>query len=662
MVKLLANFFVQYYSVPMQGRLQNVFLFLALAAVCLPSPAAATAFSLDCTIGFNGYFQLNHWSPLNVVIENRGRAVHGKLEVVVTSGSEYLGDVYRTVYATDADLPPDSVKRYQFTVTIKSFTHDLAIRLQQNNRIIFAKSVDLRSHFTEKGLAVVADDFVAPDILSVLPNQLHSVNVRPKFLPETWYGYDSVKLLIMGAGSVRQLAERQYQALRRWLRQGGYLVIAGGVNYGSLGEKRIQDLLPLRINGYQRMHSLKSLALFCGRPLAAVDPFLILDAGIDDSTILLKENDIPIVTRKDFGFGRIVFLSVDVNAPPFSRWEGRPMFWDRILSLAPPAAGPALELDDQKILDSMLVGMPLKFPAFKWGVIFVAGYLIFLKLVLKKIGKPGRMRWRYSLGLLVMIIIFSVIGYRLYYYPNLSRKLTYNTFCQLEVSGPDVPAFANVFIGLYSLQKSSYGLDFGTEANPVSHILSTRARSKVPAPYALWLNDRGQQIVGALNRRSHNFYRMQLRFDSPLAGSALQDDSFLTLKVENKLPRNLIDCLVYYKRRFVFVEDIPANTRQVLKLSLAELKATEIFNDQEMQKIIRQLDSRSGAGFLRSARMNLTKDLILEIHKKYRSKADSMILIGWMPAGLFQPEFTPSGPTGTGLTLVCWQLPVERVS
>jgi hypothetical protein len=92
------------------------------------------------------------------------------------------------------------------------------------------------------------------------------------------------------------------------------------------------------------------------------------------------------------------------------------------------------------------------------------------------------------------------------------------------------------------------------------------------------------------------------------------------------------------------------------------LKATEIFNDQEMQKIIRQLDSRSGAGFLRSARMNLTKDLILEIHKKYRSKADSMILIGWMPAGLFQPEFTPSGPTGTGLTLVCWQLPVERVS
>ncbi|MEJ2170195.1 MAG: hypothetical protein P8X90_32240, partial [Desulfobacterales bacterium] len=434
------------------------------------------------------------------------------------------------------------------------------------------------------------------------------------------------------------------------------------LNYGPLGEKRIQDLLPIRITGYQRMHELKSLALFCGRPLAADEPFLILDAGVEDSTILLKENDIPIITRKDRGFGRIVFLSIDVNAPPFSRWEGRPMFWDKILSLGPPAAGPALELDDQKILDSMLAGMPLKFPAFKWGIIFVAGYLIFLKLVLKKIGKPDTMRWRYSLGLLVMIIIFSAIAYRLFYYPNLSRKLTYNTFCQLEVSGPDVPAFASVFIGLYALQKSSYGLDFGSEANPVRHILSSRSRSNVPAPYVLWLNDRGQQIVGALNRRSHNFYRLQLSVDSPLAGFARQDNSFLTLEVENTLPRNLIDCLVYYKRRFVFVEDIPANTRQVLKLNLAELRATEIFNDQEMQKIIRQLDDRSGAGLLRSARMNLTKDLLFEIHKKYRSKADSMILIGWMPAGLFQPEFTPSGPPGAGLTLVCWQLPVERVS
>jgi hypothetical protein len=646
----------------MQCWSRNTFLVLVLTAACLPLPAAAAVFTLDCTVGYNGHYQLNHWSPLSVVVENRGPAVRGKLEVVVTAGSEYLGNVYRSVYATDADLPPDSVKRYQFTVTIKSFTHDLVIRLRQNDKIIFSKSVNLRSHFTEKSLAVVADNFVAPDILSVLPDQLEPVNVRPKFLPDTWYGYDGVKLLIMGAGTIGQLAEKQFQALRRWLRQGGYLVIASGLNYGSLREKRIQDILPIRVNGYQRLFDLKSLEHFCSRPLTAVEPFLVLDAGIADSTILLKENDIPIITRKDLGSGRIVFLSFDVNAPPFSQWEGRTMFWDKILSLGSVTVEPVLELDDQKILDSMLAGMPLKFPDFKWGAIFIAAYLIFLRVLLKKIGKPGRGRWRYSLGLPVMIILFAVIGYRGFYSPNLSQKLAYSTFCQLEVSGADVPAYASVIIGLYALQKSAYALNFGSEAYPVRPLLSQRSRTKIPDRFVLQADDRGQQITGSLDRWSHNFYRLRLNFDSPLAGYARQDNSFLTLKVQNTLPHNLVDCLVYYKRRFMFVDDILAKTQQVLKLSLAELKATEFFNDQEVEKMARQLDERGDGIFLRSARTNLTKDLMLEIHKKYRARPDSMILIGWMPAGLIQPEFVPSGPLGTGLTMVCWQLPVEKTS
>ena len=128
---------------------------------------------------------------------------------------------------------------------------------------------------------------------------------------------------------------------------------------------------------------------------------------------------------------------------------------------------------------------------------------------------------------------------------------------------------------------------------------------------------------------------------------------------EMTLPHKLIDCLVYYRRRFILVDDIPANARQDLKLSLAELKATEIFNEQEADNILRRLAARGGSAFQRAALANLTKDLVLEIHKKYRSMADSMILIAWMPVGLIQPEFVPSDTASTGLTLICWQLPVE---
>jgi hypothetical protein len=661
-IKLLANFFAQYYPLLMSCWSKNIFLAVALMVVWLPASAAAAAFSLDYSIGFNGHFQLDHWLPLSVVVENRGRAVRGTLEVIVTSGSEYAGDVYRTVYASDADLPSDSVKRYQFTVMIRSFTHDLIIRLRQTNKIIYSKSVNLRSHFTEKRLAIVVGDFVSPDILSVLPDQLHPVNVRPKFLPETWYGYDSVRLLIMEADSIRQLSEVQFQALRRWLRQGGYLVMGSDLNYGSLTEKRIQDILPIKVNGYQRFFDLKSLEHFCSLPLRSVEPFLILNARIDDSNIVLKENDTPIITRKEVGYGRIVFLSFNVNTPPFSRWEGRSMFWDKILLLGTEPAGPELELDEQKILDAMLAGMPLKFPGFKAGVIFIGVYLIFLRVLLKKIEKPGRGRWRYGLGLLAMIIIFSGIGYRSFYYPDLRPNLTYNTFCQLEISGADVPASLNYIIGLYALQPSAYALNFGSGAYPVRHILSKRSQTGVPDPYVLQTNGGVLQITGSLDRWSHNFYRLQLDVDSPLTGYARQDKSFLTLTVENKLPHNLVDCLVYYRRRFIFVDDILANTTQVLTLSVAQLKETEIFNDQEVENIMRHLDGRSAASFLRSAQKNLMENLLYKIHETYQARDDRMILIGWMPAGLVRPEFVAFDPPGTGLTMVSWQLPVEATS
>ncbi|MDB4264849.1 hypothetical protein N9893_02160, partial [bacterium] len=200
-------------------------LAFGLVITWIPGPSIAAGYSMDYSIGFNGYFQLNNWTPLSVVLGNRGRATTGRLEVVVTSGSEYHEDVNRTIYTAKVDLPQNSKKRYAFTILIKSYTHDLIIRLRQEENLIFARSIDLRTYFTEKEFAVVADNFVAPDILSVLPDHLYPVNVRPNFLPETWYGYDSVKLLILQADTIRQLRNRQFQALIQWLKQGGYLIV-----------------------------------------------------------------------------------------------------------------------------------------------------------------------------------------------------------------------------------------------------------------------------------------------------------------------------------------------------------------------------------------------------------------------------------------------------
>jgi hypothetical protein len=93
------------------------FLCLLMASF-MPLPAYSAALSLDYSVGFNGQFQLNTWTPVTVVLENRDHPISATLEIVVTSGSEYQQDVYPSTYAVAVELPTGSRKRYAFTVMI----------------------------------------------------------------------------------------------------------------------------------------------------------------------------------------------------------------------------------------------------------------------------------------------------------------------------------------------------------------------------------------------------------------------------------------------------------------------------------------------------------------------------------------------------------------
>jgi hypothetical protein len=157
-----------------------IIIILILMAISIPLPALSAAISIEYSIGFNDHFQLNTWTPVTVFIENKGRSTRGTLELLVTSGSEYNQDVYQAIYAMDAELPNNSKKSYALTVLIKSFTHELIIRLRQNDNIIVSNSVYLQPYFTEKNFAVVADNFLSPDILSSLPKSLFPPNSSRK--------------------------------------------------------------------------------------------------------------------------------------------------------------------------------------------------------------------------------------------------------------------------------------------------------------------------------------------------------------------------------------------------------------------------------------------------------------------------------------------------
>jgi hypothetical protein len=645
----------------LSGNLITYVLGLAiLIAFFLPLPAFSEALSIEYALGFNGYFQLKTWTPLTVVLENRGRATSGTLEVIVTSGSEYFGNVHQTTYAMDVELPYSSTKLCSFTILLESFTHELIIRLRQAEETILSRSFSLRPHYTTKSLAVVLDDKISLDISSVLPQSLTSVSVRhTRFLPETWYGYDGVKLLITNAEMLKSLRDRQFQALTEWIKQGGYLVMTSGINYGALLEQRTQRLLPVHIVGHQQFLELPSLEQFCGQTISNPDPFLVLHVNIDESNALIQEHDIPIIIEKPIGTGKILFLPFDIQNPPFSRLTNRQIFWDKVLSLQPVIDNTAMDVDNQKILDAMLINILAGFPNIKVILLFLGAYILPLRVFLKKLEKRGEKKWKNCGYLLIVIALFSIVSYGFFFYQTERKSLTYTSFALMNIAGQRQIASGQYLIGLYSMKDTAYDFSFGSGTYPVTYLLPEKMEKNIPNRYVLHENPSEQRVTGFAEKWSYAFFTLNTTLEFPVVGQAELDDQRLRIMIENMTSYTISDCQVYFDDRVFFVGDIVPGKEQTKSITRSEMRDKELFDEQQAERIAKNIDENSPSAFVTTLQKNLGKDVLLATHLRYQSRRDSLYFIGWIQSGIIQVSFTKPGIIGQDLTLITWEIPIN---
>ena len=636
----------------------SIFIIGALLISLSPLRASSAALSLDYSLGFDGYFQLKAWTPLTVMLENRGRAISGTLEVIVTSGSEYRRDIHETTYSLDVELPYNSTKLCSFTILITSFTHDLIMRFRQDGKIIHSNSLNLRSHYTTKDLAVVVDEKTSPDFLSALPQRLFPVNVRPRFLPETWYGYNGVSMIVIPAEMLKKLRDRQFQALVQWVKQGGFLITAGGINYGSLLEKRMMRLLPIKILGHKQFFALRSLEDFCGQPLESSDAFLVLHVNIEHSDVLFTERDIPIITQKNLKAGKMIFLSFDYQNPPFSRWVYRQSFWNALFSLRTETDQANITLDTQKTLKTLLANMPAGFPNTILTFIFLGIYMLLLRLVFKRIEKRKYHKWKDGRYLLVIIAVFSIASHGIFFYGNDKKNLTYNSVFHLQPIGQKGMALGNYSIGIYSIEKTEYTLDFGSSPNPITHLLSEISNKKTPGIYVLHEQNSIQQIKGISSKWSHNFFAVNSTLEFPLMSQAHLDAQRLRITIENMTPYKIMDCWGYFDSRLFFLGDIWPDNTQTKTITTTTLKNRNFFDYRDADQVMHTFETTDLSSSLKTIQKELIKEILPAVHSIYQSRQDTLYVIGWIQSDIMKANFTSPGIIGEHLTLISWEIPI----
>jgi hypothetical protein len=646
----------------MHARVWYTFVYVIFgfwSAAIFPAAPRAAGLFMDTTIGFNGLVQMNRWTPVTVVLENRGRSVKGTLEIRLTSGNEYRGDVFETSYTMDVSLPYGSKKRCAFTVLLRSVTHDVKVRFRSDEKIFVENTVNLKKSVIERDLALVLDSRISPEFLSSLPEQVFAARIDPKHLPNTWYGYDGVRMLILNPAMLKRINPRQYMALEKWLKGGGFLVTSAGINYGSFGEDRMKRLLPVEIKGHARVSEKTALEKFSGQKFNEAEPLLVLDARIKQSETLAAANGVPLMVRKRVKRGIILFIGFDVQSAGFNRWAGRKAFWRKILANRPAPEKSRNLLSEQQIADAMLSNIELKFPHFWSTVLFLVVYVTVWGILMKSAGKQPEIRKQAAIWLVLSTIIFSLIGSWIFFRGNRLNRINFNSFYLLSGNGRDLNGSGKYIFGVYSIKNAPCRIEFKESPYPIRHVLTKKSRVITPNPYSLMDGANGRQIKTHLPKWSHSFFSTDIQKDLPVSARLVIEKKMLYLTVENRSVQTIQNGLIYVKRQFFPIGDIAAKETKKIHFEPDPSRTENQTKEPGFERRFISMGQTEDPSYFQDVKQHLAKDLITRVLSTYNPDNDAALLLGWIRTGIIEPDVNESTVRGEGITLIDWEIPVE---
>jgi len=174
-------------------------------------------------------------------------------------------------------------------------------------------------------------------------------------LPDQWFGYEAVEMVVMTTtdpklfegpeGQALTAESPQIKSLDDWLKLGGKMLLCLGKNAGQFLENENGALFPFLPGNYDGMAELRNgtkIELFVNSKrqifMNGTDeaPFMRMPRLTDPRGItFLKDGDLPLVLRCAHGLGKIIYFGGDLSEKPLAHWRDRTtlvrniMQWDR---------------------------------------------------------------------------------------------------------------------------------------------------------------------------------------------------------------------------------------------------------------------------------------------------------------------------------------------
>jgi hypothetical protein len=310
-------------------------------------------------IGLAGRYRVGHWTPVRVTIRGGDRGVTGRLHVTVPDGQ----GVRSVIVCRETRVAPGQDVTVMGYVPIGRVRADLSVALVDDGRTVCSRylgrdEVPEAVRATQQLVLTLGARMGMQEALLLRrgrePDRIvHGIVSVAAELPDSLLGYDGVNLIVLSTSStspIDEMSARQLNALDRWVRLGGRIILSVGRRSGELlaPEGRLARFAPGifdRVAAQRETRGLESFAGSAERLDAHVAPG---DVRFEFPLTLLRDisgrvqayegfggEQRPTVIQAAYGFGQVVFVGFDLDLPPLAEWtDGRPRLVSRLIDLA----------------------------------------------------------------------------------------------------------------------------------------------------------------------------------------------------------------------------------------------------------------------------------------------------------------------------------------
>ena len=332
---------------------------MMLCVLLLPATVGAevVATITDVSLGFSGHYKIGYWIPVFVSLDCQGRGEAITIDLTVPDGDGVPSTTTAVLSAKDYSTATSAV--VELYCKIGRSDGDLLVVVHQNGRELSRK----RLHLEKLEYPPLPSDAQLLLAIGETPNILHALSEGTREernvtlvqmtasdrLPSKWYGYDSVdQVIICGSRKAISLLtdpQKSADTLLEWIRIGGKLLLSIGPGAEHLLKQdgALAALAPGRFVELATLQQIDAIETFikANNPLIKEDKrghaqdfsIPVFDSLRGEVLLAAPSGSqvVPLLIRQTLGFGQVTFITLDLEQPEFTLWDGTRKLINRLL-------------------------------------------------------------------------------------------------------------------------------------------------------------------------------------------------------------------------------------------------------------------------------------------------------------------------------------------